>query len=70
MQEVGALEVVKVKADVSVARIKSSCDSFLLGDLVQLVEKTNQPLGRKASGTRSCLATPSGKADGPDIDVP
>jgi hypothetical protein len=35
VQEVGALEVVKVKAEVSAVRVKYSCDSFLLGDLGQ-----------------------------------
>ncbi len=47
VQEVGALEVIRVKADVAVARVKSSCDSFLLGDLVQLVEKRQSPLMEK-----------------------
>ena len=47
VQEVGALEVVKVKAEVAVARVKSSCDSFLLGDLVQLVEQRTSPLYEK-----------------------
>lgn len=44
VQEVGALEVVKVKQDMSAVRVKVSCDSFLLGDLVQLVEKRDSPL--------------------------
>ena len=35
VQEVGALEVIRVKNEVSVARVKMSCDNFLLGDLVQ-----------------------------------
>jgi hypothetical protein len=34
-QEVGALEVIRVKPQVSVARVKMSCDNLLLGDLVQ-----------------------------------
>ena len=50
VQEVGAVEVVKVKAEVSVARVKSSCDSFLLGDLVQLSEQRQQPAFERASG--------------------
>lgn len=44
VQEVGALEVVNVKAEVSVARVKTSCDVFLLGDLVQLVEQRTSPI--------------------------
>jgi hypothetical protein len=43
VQEVGAVEVVSVKSDFSVARIKSSCDSFLFGDLVQLIEPRTSP---------------------------
>ena len=35
VQEVGAIEIVRVKSEVSVARVKTSCDNFLLGDLVQ-----------------------------------
>ncbi|MBK8464728.1 MAG: hypothetical protein IPL32_02770 [Chloracidobacterium sp.] len=44
VQEVGALEVVSVKSDHSIARIKSSCDVLLLGDLVQLIDQRNSPL--------------------------
>ncbi len=44
VQEVGALEVVDVKPEVSVARVKTSCDSFLLGDLVQLVPQRTSPM--------------------------
>jgi hypothetical protein len=43
VQEVGALEVVKVKRDVSAVRVKTSCDNFLLGDLVQLVDGRVSP---------------------------
>jgi len=63
VQEVGALEVVRVKGEVSVARVKTSCDSFLLGDLVQLSSNRISPL----SQTRPALdlfADPSGKARG------
>jgi hypothetical protein len=35
VEEVGAVEVIRVKSDSSVARVKTSCDNFLLGDLVQ-----------------------------------
>ncbi len=63
VQEVGALEIVKVDADVSVARVKSSCDVFLLGDLVQLINKRNGPVD---TSTRSfdIFADPSGKSTG------
>ena len=62
VQEVGALEVVRVKQNVSVARIKSSCDSFLLGDVVQMVEQRTSPLVEKRS--LDLFSDPSGKARG------
>lgn len=43
VQEVGVVEVVKVKADVSVVRAKTSCDNFLLGDLLQPVPQRTSP---------------------------
>ena len=47
VQEIGALEVVSVKRDISVARIKTSCDAVLIGDLVQLIDKRTSPLIEK-----------------------
>lgn len=44
VQEVGALEVVDVKPEFSVARVRTSCDSLLLGDLVQIVPQRTSPL--------------------------
>ncbi len=63
VQELGAVEVVNVKAQVSVVRIKSSCDNFLLGDLVQLVEKRTSPLYEQRPAL-NLFADPSGKAIG------
>lgn len=63
VQEVGALEVVKVKAEVSAVRVKSSCDSFLLGDLVQLVEQRTSPLFEQRPAM-DIFGDPSGKATG------
>lgn len=62
IQEVGALEVVKVNEEVSVARIKSSCDVFLLGDLVQLINIRNAPVD-SARGF-DVFGDPSGKSTG------
>ena len=63
VQEVGALEVVDVKQAVSVVRIKTSCDSFLLGDLVQLVpQRTSPSFERRPALDR--FGDPSGKATG------
>lgn len=63
VQEVGALEVIRVKNEVSVARVKTSCDNFLLGDLVQPMQQRTSPMHQ----TRSQLdlySDPSGKATG------
>lgn len=62
VQELGALEVVNVKAEVSVARVKASCDNFLLGDLLQLVEKRTSPIFEQ--GRLNIFADPTGKATG------
>ena len=35
VQEVGSLEVIRVKNEISVAKVKTSCDNLYLGDLVQ-----------------------------------
>lgn len=43
VQEVGLVEVVTVKPDVSVVRVKTSCDNFLLGDLLQPVPARISP---------------------------
>lgn len=63
VQEVGALEVVKVKQDMSAVRVKVSCDSFLLGDLVQLVEKRTSPLYDRGD-VMDIFGDASGKASG------
>jgi hypothetical protein len=63
VQEVGAVEVVRVKGDHSVARVRSSCDSFLLGDLVQLTERRVSPVAMHRPPL-DLFADPSGKARG------
>ena len=63
VEEVGSLEVVRVKGEVSVARVATSCDSFLLGDLVQLTEKRTSPLADQRPAL-DLFADPSGKAMG------
>ena len=63
VQEVGALEVIRVKAEVSVARIRTSCDTFLLGDLVQPMPQRTSPMF-ESRGQLDLFADPSGKATG------
>jgi len=63
VQEVGAVEVVRVKADVTVARVKTSCDNFLLGDLVRPMETRVAPVFEQRPAL-DLFADPSGKAMG------
>jgi len=63
VQEVGALEVVRVNQDVSVARVKASCDSFYLGDVLQLTENRTSPL-TESRPALDVFGNASGKATG------
>lgn len=63
VQEVGAVEVINVKPEVSVVRVKVSCDSILLGDLIQYAEKRTSPL-TDMTKPFDIFADPSGKAQG------
>lgn len=63
VQEVGSVEVIRMKGDHAVAKVKRSCDNFLLGDLVRPMENREVP----AYVDRPMLdrfADPSGKAMG------
>lgn len=64
VQEVGTVEVVRVKADVSVARVKTSCDSFLLGDLLQFVPQRDAPVFQPNRPALDVFGDSSGKASG------
>lgn len=63
VQEVGALEVIRVKAEVSVVRVKNSCETILLGDLVQPVQKRENPLFSERPAL-DIFSESSGKASG------
>ncbi len=63
VQEVGAVEVVDVKREVSVVRVKTSCGTLLLGDLVQLVPIRSSPLVEQRAALDR-FGDPSGKATG------
>lgn len=63
VREVGAVEIVKVSGAVSVARVKTSCDNFLLGDLLQPMETRVSPLFRQRPPL-DLLGDSSGKAAG------
>lgn len=63
VQELGAVEVVRVMSDVSVVRVKNSCDNFLFGDLLQPIPQRVSPL-YKDRGALDIFAQPTGKARG------
>ena len=63
VQEVGALEVIRVKGEVSVVRVKTSCDNLLLGDLVQPMQQRTSPIHDMRTQL-DLYSDPSGKATG------
>jgi hypothetical protein len=63
VQEVGALEIIRVKNEVSVARVRTSCDNLLLGDLVQPMPVRVAPQYRQRPAL-DLFGDPSGKAVG------
>lgn len=63
VQEVGMVEVVRVKPEVSVARVKMSCDNLLLGDLLQPVPQRTSPKFT-ARPALDLFGDSSGKASG------
>lgn len=63
VQEVGMVEIVRVKNEVAVARVRTSCDNMLLGDLLQPVPPRVSPLFEKRPAL-DLFGDPSGKASG------
>jgi hypothetical protein len=62
-QEVGILRVLRIKDQVSVAEVKSSCDNLLLGDLLRAAPTRVAPL-RRLDERLDRFADPSGKQTG------
>lgn len=63
IQEVGQLQVFKVRENTSAAQITFTCDTALLGDLLAPVPDRESPLERSA-GNLDLFADPSGKHTG------
>jgi len=63
VQEVGMVEVVTAKPEVSVVRVKMSCDNLLLGDLLQPVPQRTSPLFTNRPAL-DLFGDSSGKASG------
>jgi hypothetical protein len=63
VQELGVVEVVRVKPEVAVVRVKNSCDSMMLGDLiVPFQPRVSAPFVQRPP--LDLFADPSGKAMG------
>jgi hypothetical protein len=63
VEEVGTVEIVKVRSNVSVAKVKNSCEVFLLGDLLQpLVTRTAPEFKNRPK--LDFFAEPNGKSLG------
>jgi hypothetical protein len=63
IQEIGQLQVFKVRENTSAARITFTCDAALLGDLLAPVPDRESPLQR-AEGNLDRFADPTGKQAG------
>ena len=63
VQELGAVEIVKVKEKFSVAKVKTSCDNMLMGDLLVPLQ-TREGLTTQARPKLDTFAESSGKSSG------
>lgn len=63
VQEVGAVEIIKVKNEFSIARVKTSCDNMLLGDLLTPMPSRVNPISQPRP-MLDAFAESSGKASG------
>jgi hypothetical protein len=63
VQEVGAVEIIKVKNEFSIARVKTSCDNMLLGDLLTSMP-SRDGLMTQPRPLLDAFAEPTGKASG------
>ncbi len=63
VEEVGAVEVVRVRNEVAIAIIKTSCDNLLLGDLIQPMPQRVSPVFQQRPPL-DIFASPTGKSRG------
>ncbi len=63
VQEVGAVEVIKVMNDIAVAQVRTSCDNILLGDLIQPLTQRKSPVFERRPPF-DIFSNPSGKSTG------
>ncbi len=63
VQELGAVEIIKVKNEFSIARVKTSCDNMLLGDLLTPMPSRDGLISQQRP-MLDAFADSSGKASG------
>ncbi|HRH40853.1 MAG TPA: hypothetical protein PKY82_04355 [Pyrinomonadaceae bacterium] len=63
VQEVGLVEVIRVRQDVSVAKVKTSCDNLMYGDLLKPWDNRSAPTFTKRPALDT-FAEPNGKLTG------
>lgn len=63
VQEVGAIEVVRVRNNVAIALVKTSCDNLLMGDLIESMPQRTSPVFEKRPPL-DIFSSPSGKSTG------
>lgn len=63
VQELGMVEIIRVKNEVSIAEIKTSCNNFLFGDILQPIPNRVSPMFRERPPL-DIFADPTGKASG------
>jgi hypothetical protein len=63
VQEVGAVEVIKVMNEVAVAQVRTSCDNIVLGDLIQPLTQRTSPVFERRPPF-DVFSNPSGKSTG------
>ncbi len=63
VEEVGTIEIVRVRGDVSAAKVRMSCANFLLGDLIVPFQERTAPMFTDRPAL-DIFAEPSGKAMG------
>jgi hypothetical protein len=64
IQEIGQVQVFKVRENTSAAQVIFTCDQALLGDLLAPVPDRESPLQRAADGNLDRFADPTGKQTG------
>ncbi len=63
VQEVGLVEVIRVRQDVSIAKVKTSCDNMMYGDLLKPWDNRTAPTYNKRPALDT-FAEPNGKLTG------